>query len=109
KDPADRFAKASDFAEQLRRWLDGESVIRPPSLIARARRWRKRNRRLVTVAGLAAGLVIVAGAVALEGNRRADERERQLDLEAQLRSEVQARKAEVEALALLDKARQRLQ
>jgi serine/threonine-protein kinase len=36
KDSSDRVTKASEFAEQLRRWLDGESVIRPPSPIARA-------------------------------------------------------------------------
>jgi hypothetical protein len=101
KDPADRFTKASDFAEQLRRWLDGESVIRPPSLIERARRWRKRNRRLARAIAATTVVLMVAGAIAIEGNWRAAE-------QARLRTGVEAREAEVEALALLDQAHQRL-
>jgi hypothetical protein len=55
----------------------------------------------VRLLAAAAGVVIVAGVIALEASWRADE-------QARLRAGVEAKGAEVEALALLDQARQRL-
>jgi WD40 repeat protein len=102
KESAERFATASAFAEELRRWRDGESpTVRPPTLWEKARRWRKRNRRLGRVIVVAAVVVLVAAVIALEGNWRAAE-------EVRLHAEVKEQKAVVEAQALLDQARQRL-
>ena len=101
KEPADRFATAGAFAEELRRWRDGESpTVRPPTLWEKAA-LAERNRRLVRVIAGAAVVVLFAAVIALEGNWRAAEK-------ARLHAEVKEQKAEVEAQRLLDQARQRL-
>jgi eukaryotic-like serine/threonine-protein kinase len=70
KAPADRYATAQQFADDLQRWLDDKPILaRRPALAERMRRWRRRHRTVVRAAtivcflgvlGLAAGAVIIA-------------------------------------------------
>ena len=59
KDPAHRFATASEFADELRRIQNREPIHSvPPSLFVRARRWTQRNRTATAlILALAAGLL----------------------------------------------------
>lgn len=56
KDPADRYASAAEFGEDLRRYLSDMPILaRRPSFAGKAMRWARRRRRLVAgVLGLAA-------------------------------------------------------
>jgi hypothetical protein len=59
KAPADRYASAQDLADDLGRWLAGESVrARPPSLWRRADRW---VRRLPELGGMALATLCIVG------------------------------------------------
>ena len=72
KQPRDRYASASDLADELTRWLDGRPTrARPLSATGRAARW---IRRRPVVTGLAAAAVVatlVAGWVGIERMREA--------------------------------------
>jgi tRNA A-37 threonylcarbamoyl transferase component Bud32 len=61
KEPRDRYASAAAFAEDLRRFLDDESILaRPPTTIVRTLKWVRRHPwRFVTRAALF--LAVVAG------------------------------------------------
>lgn len=62
RDPARRYADADALAEDLRRYLAGETILaRQPSLFERASRFARRHRLLVAASG-AAGLALAAGA-----------------------------------------------
>ncbi len=57
----DRYATAQDFADDLKRVLDGKpTAARPPSVLKRAARWAQRHREVVAVAGLV-GLLALLG------------------------------------------------
>ncbi|MCX7422851.1 MAG: serine/threonine-protein kinase [Planctomycetia bacterium] len=61
KNPADRYATAQEFADDLQRFLDDEPIhAKPPSLLEHAARWSRRNRQLVAAGVL---LLLVAAAV----------------------------------------------
>ena len=70
KTPADRYATAQQFADDLQRWLDDKPILaRRPALAERVRRWGRRHRTVVRAAmvvcclavlGLAAGAVVIA-------------------------------------------------
>ncbi len=65
KDPGRRYATAEAMADDLGRWLRGDSILaRPAGLIERAYRWSARNR---AVAALLAsiGLLLVGGTTGL--------------------------------------------
>ena len=61
KEPRDRYASAAAFAEDLRRYLDDESILaRPPTTIVRTIKWIRRHPwRFVSRAALL--LAVVAG------------------------------------------------
>jgi hypothetical protein len=63
KEPRDRYASAAAFAEDLRRYLDDESILaRPRTTVVRTIKWIRRHPwRFVSRAALLAGLI--AGAV----------------------------------------------
>ncbi|MFO0816672.1 MAG: protein kinase [Pirellulales bacterium] len=59
RDPAERYATAAEFADDLRRWLDGRPIqARPTPAWERAWRWTKRNRAL-TGMGVLVGLLLI--------------------------------------------------
>ena len=60
KDPGRRYASARELADDLRRWLGGESIAaRPLSPMRRAGRWCRRN---PVAASLAGGLAVTVAA-----------------------------------------------
>jgi hypothetical protein len=63
KEPRDRYESAAAFAEDLRRYLDDESIMaRPPTTVVRTIKWIRRHPwRFVSRAALAAA--VIAGAV----------------------------------------------
>jgi hypothetical protein len=78
KDPARRYAAASELAADLRRYLRHEPVLaRVPSAAYRAAKYVRRHRVGVAVAGtLAVVLVAFAASTALQARRIARERDR---------------------------------
>jgi serine/threonine protein kinase/tetratricopeptide (TPR) repeat protein len=65
KDPAKRYSRVDDLAEDLRRFLAGEPILaRPVSWTERAWRWCKRNPRVAALSGAVVGLVLFWGASA---------------------------------------------
>jgi WD40 repeat protein/tRNA A-37 threonylcarbamoyl transferase component Bud32 len=110
KEPADRFASAGAFAEELWRWLNGEPLrLRPPTPCERLRRWARRNRLAARITAVASVLLVAVsatlGAVALHQREQA--------LAARQReAELVSKRRQVEAhhlgQALLDAARQRV-
>jgi serine/threonine-protein kinase len=59
KEPQRRYRSADDLAEDVRRWLEGLPVLAAPdSLRYRARKFVRRNRVALAVAGLMAALVL---------------------------------------------------
>jgi eukaryotic-like serine/threonine-protein kinase len=62
KTPADRYATAGEFADDIRRFLDNRPILaRPPSLIDRLRKWSRRHPSAVA----AAAVLVVFGIVGL--------------------------------------------
>jgi tRNA A-37 threonylcarbamoyl transferase component Bud32 len=62
--PADRYASAAEFADDLERWLCGEPVkARPAGRIRRLVKWTKRRPAHAALAGLAALFVFTAAAL----------------------------------------------
>lgn len=53
KSPTGRYATAGEMAEDLQRWLDDKPIkARPPTMLDRLAKWRRRNNGLVAVAGI---------------------------------------------------------
>jgi tRNA A-37 threonylcarbamoyl transferase component Bud32 len=66
KVPAHRYATAQDFAEDLRRFREGQPVLaRPVGPLERFGRWARRNPALATAGGLVAGLLVAITGVSL--------------------------------------------
>jgi serine/threonine protein kinase/Tfp pilus assembly protein PilF len=68
KNPAERYATAGELADDLRRWLQDQSIrAKPPTLRQRAAKWSRRHRPVVMTAAslLAVLVVILAGATAV--------------------------------------------
>ncbi|MCC9603651.1 serine/threonine protein kinase [Stieleria sp. JC731] len=62
--PAERYQTATAFAEDLQLWLDDKPInAKPPTIIERANKWRRRNSGLVTAAGIVwlVSTIVLAG------------------------------------------------
>jgi tetratricopeptide (TPR) repeat protein len=61
KNPAERYATAGELADDLRRWLDHQTIkAKPPTLRQRVGKWARRHRPLV---GAAATVLLLAAAM----------------------------------------------
>lgn len=105
KKRSERYSKARDLAEDIRRWLADEPIeCYPESMLANAGRWLRRHRTWAKA--IAATLLIVTAvsiaAVMLIENARRDE---QLAKEAANQSLVAERKAKAEATLRFGQAR----
>ena len=59
--PAERYITGQDLADDLRRYLNHETIrARPPTLVQRARKWARRHRPLVAASAV---LLLIAGLV----------------------------------------------
>jgi serine/threonine protein kinase/tetratricopeptide (TPR) repeat protein len=88
KEPAERYATAAALAEDLRRYLHHEPIAaRPDSAAYRARKFARRNRAGVALAGLAF-VAAVAGIVATTYQARIAQTERDYALRQLARAEA---------------------
>ena len=121
KERGRRYDAANDLAMELKRYLSNEPVIaRPPSVIYRWSMLWKRNKVLVTAAGVATAAVLLGLAVSVgmflrerdaraEANsERAKAKERQTDAEAARDSERNMRVQAQESARLARKAEDRV-
>ncbi len=77
KSPAERYATAQELADDLRRFLDDRPIqARRPTLAQRLRRWLRRHKAVAVTAGLAGGLFLLLGLVALAVSNRSIAREK---------------------------------
>lgn len=105
KDPAKRYARASDLADDLRRWLEDRPIqARPPGLSGRAWRWAKRHPTPAAAACLVS-LTILAALVLIGASR---ERAVRLAADLALRAESERQQKEENA-QLAQKERQQRQ
>jgi WD40 repeat protein/serine/threonine protein kinase len=66
KEPHKRYASGGELAEDLRRFLEGETIhARPVGTIERGWRWCRRNQTLAGVSGLATVFLVVATGVSI--------------------------------------------
>jgi serine/threonine protein kinase len=100
--PADRYAGAGEVADEVRRWLADEPVAaRREPLPARAGRWLRRHRQLVTAAA-AVLLAALPLSLALAANREQARRQaEQAERETRKQKEI-AENRDVETRAVLD-------
>ena len=107
KAPAERYASAAEFAEDLRRFLDHRPILaRRPTTIDRVRKWSRRHPSVV-VAGV---LLLAVSLIAVSVSNRMIAREQEKTSEALGREKLSNRKLAVEqekTAAALDREKQR--
>jgi hypothetical protein len=121
-DPAQRYASARDFAEDLRRFLDDRPVLaRRASALRRGWRWCKRNRLVASLAAVALASLVLAAvvgwvgyaytrdALARERNALAGEAQKRTDAENAARRESAALAGEAQKRAEAENATRRLE
>ncbi|MBL8823174.1 MAG: protein kinase [Planctomycetia bacterium] len=79
KDPANRYATAEAFRDDLDQWLRGEPVsVRPAGLIRKIFLWINKNRAwATTLVSLAMVMIAIPSAIAILQQQRSDELEQQ--------------------------------
>src|SRR5262249_37373937 len=88
KNPADRYATARDFADDLRRFLDDRPILaRRPTLAQRVRKWARRHPSLIGAAVVLLILLAIGSMVSAALIREAYDRERESAKEARDRAE----------------------
>lgn len=71
KEPSRRYASARDLAADLRRWLEGRTILaRPPTPLERIQSWARRNPALALMGGTLAAVLVVAVIWQARSNRR---------------------------------------
>jgi serine/threonine protein kinase len=76
KDPDHRYGSAAELADDLDRWMTGESTVaRPPTLAGQAWRWIRRNAVAaisIVLLGLVTGLMPILSIFAMAGEEKSD-------------------------------------
>lgn len=102
KEPSQRYSSAQALADDLQRWLDNKPIAaKPPTLLQRAAKWRKRNSLLVNIAGLAMVLVTIGLLITTLIVFR-EQRETKLALEREIEQRNAAEKSFQQARAAVD-------
>ncbi len=106
REPARRYASASELANDLRRWLDGHPIrARPVSPVERLRLWARRNPVVASLCALLAASVITAAILIVAAYRNTNEALRTALLkEAQFQSASGSVGQRFDALETLQKA-----
>ena len=105
KDPARRYASATDLVDELGRFLHGEPILaRPVGPIEKTWRWCKRN-RVVAALTLAIAIVLIAGSVVstalgLMANWNAHVAEQNANVATRERNRANDKASEAEAEAI---------
>ncbi len=74
REPARRYATASELANDLRRWIDGRPIhARPVSSLEKLRLWARRNPLIASLCALLAASVITAAILLVAAYRRTNE------------------------------------
>lgn len=109
KEPRLRYPTARELADDLNRWLCGESIhARPAGRLERCGRWCRRNPRVAVLSGLVLGLLTLlaigstVAAFWIAGERNLTDQERQTAVTAARRADentIEAREAQRQAEA----------
>lgn len=98
EDRDDRYATARELAEDLRRFLEGESILaRPPSLATRVEKWARRHQRTVaaSLSALALALIgVIVSLVMISGERAKKDAAYQEARQSNNKAELNYRRAE---------------
>jgi tetratricopeptide (TPR) repeat protein/serine/threonine protein kinase len=88
KNPADRYSTAQELANDLRRFLDDKPIrAKPPSLVARLRKWAGRHKPVVVTAAL--GLLVAGASLAASAGWIVRDRQAQrVQAESQVRGSL---------------------
>ena len=71
KEPGRRYATARELAQDLRRWMDGRTILaRPATTLERVHSWARRNPALATMSALLATVLVVAVIWEARSNRQ---------------------------------------
>ncbi len=110
KIPADRYARASDLADDLQAWLDDKPIAaKPPTLLELVSKWRRRNSGLVAVASgflMLATLGFAATTLLIwrEQHRTATALERETEQRMQAQQSFQQARDAVDTFSLLSES-----
>lgn len=108
KEPTRRYASAQAMGDDLRRWLNGESILaRPAGPGTRTWRWIRRNPRVAALSGAVAVLLLVVslGSLLFAQRLTTEKHETEAALGQAEASAAEARTAEAEAVANAEEAR----
>ena len=87
KEPARRYARAADVAEDIRRWQEGEAITaHPPSMFYRLGKKIAKRRAVLTVGGVGILLVAAAAGLWLRAFREHARKDQELSFEKESRA-----------------------
>ena len=102
KAPDDRYARAADFAADLRRWLGGlPTVAGRANVFQRSSMWARRRPAAAFAAGMTVAFLLVASLGAVQVYQRDIERERAATTKSRLEAQALQREKDLVALQRL--------
>ncbi len=87
KEPARRYARAADVAEEIRRWQEGEAITaHPPSMFYRLGKKIAKRRAVLTVGGIGILLVSASAGLWIRADREHARKDQELSFERESRA-----------------------